>query len=255
MSEVIERPKGQDVADRRQMPPQAATMMQVIASAAANPDCDIEKMQALLNMQSQLIEREARAEFSAAMATACGEIPQVERNGTVSLGQKGGYKFTKWEDMDAVIRPILARHNLRLSFNTRSSESSAAKVIVGTISHANGQSQSAEIELPLDAGQGRNPLQGFGSTISYGKRYCAEMLLNIVRCDEDTDGRYQSRHPVDVITPEQKEEIIALLQQSGKDPGQFLAWVGARTLDVMTLPQFDKGKRGLLKAINGAAQS
>ncbi|GEM18003.1 ERF family protein [Gluconobacter oxydans] len=255
MSEVIERPMGQNVAEKGQMPPQAATMMQVIASAAANPDCDIEKMQALLNMQSQLIEREARAEFSAAMATACGAIPQVNRNGVVSLGQKGGYKFTKWEDMDKVIRPILAENNLRLSFNTRSSENSGAKVIVGTISHANGQSQSAEIELPLDAGQGRNALQGFGSTISYGKRYCAEMLLNIVRCDEDTDGRYQSRQPTDVITAEQKEEIIGLLQESGKDTGQFLAWVGTKTLDAMTLPQFEKGKRGLLRAINGAVQS
>ncbi|MFT8953796.1 MAG: ERF family protein [Gluconobacter sp.] len=255
MSEVIERPKGQKVAEKGHLPPQAATMMQVIASAAANPNCDIEKMQALLNMQSQLIEREARAEFSAAMATACGAIPQVERNGIVSLGQKGGYKFTKWEDMDKVIRPILAENNLRLSFNTRPSESSSAKVVIDTISHSNGQSQSAEIELPLDAGQGRNPLQGFGSTISYGKRYCAEMLLNILRCDEDTDGRYQSQPPAHVITAEQKEEIIDLLKRSGKDMGQFLAWVGTRTVDAMTPAQFERGKRGLLNAINGASRS
>ncbi|GBR15378.1 ERF family protein [Gluconobacter frateurii] len=251
MSEVIERPKAQAVAAKASAP-QAASMMEVIANAASNPNCDIEKMQALLAMQDKLIEREARAEFSAAMATACGEIPQVERNGTVSLNGKGGYKFTKWEDMDRVIRPILATHHLRLSFNTRSAEGSNAKVIIGTISHANGQSQSAEIELPLDAGQGRNPLQGFGSTISYGKRYCAEMLLNIVRCDEDTDGRYKSGPPAEGITAEQKDEIIELLKQSGKDTLQFLAWVGVKTLDEMTPDQFVRGKSGLLKAVKGA---
>lgn len=248
MSEVIERPKAQ-VATTKASAPQAASMMEVIANAASNPNCDIEKMQALLAMQDKLIEREARAEFSAAMATACGEIPQVERNGTVSLGGKGGYKFTKWEDMDRVIRPILALHHLRLSFNTRSAEGSNAKVIIGMISHANGQSQSAEIELPLDAGQGRNPLQGFGSTISYGKRYCAEMLLNIVRCDEDIDGKYQPQKQANFISSKQKEELISLLQKTGADTAAFLAWARCRSLDEMDAQTFPKARQALLSKI------
>jgi hypothetical protein len=46
--------------------------------------------------------------------------------------------------------------------------------------------------LQLDTGPGRNQNQAMGSTLSYGKRYTAEMLLNIVREGEDTDGK----HPV-----------------------------------------------------------
>lgn len=250
MSEVMTRP---ELATSVTVAPNGqASMLQVIASAAANPDCDVQKMQALLAMQDKLIEREARQEFSAAMAAACGEIPQVEKNGTVSLGGKGGYKFSKWEDMDRVIRPVLAAHSLRLSFNTRSAESGNNKVIVGTISHANGQSQSAEIELPIDAGQGRNPLQGFGSTISYGKRYCAEMLLNIVRSDEDNDGRYRQQQEVPRIDAEQKDEIIELLQMSGKDTSRFLAWIGAPTVDEMTQPQFQRARAALQKAVSEA---
>lgn len=254
MSEVIERPDNRSAV----IPPketQAATMMQVVANAASNPDCDIEKMQALLAMQDKLIEREARAEFSAAMSEACGKIPQVERTGTVSLGGKGGYKFTRWEDMDKVIRPVLSEHNLRLSFNTRSVEGSPSKVIIGTISHSNGQYQSAEIELPLDAGQGRNPLQGFGSTISYGKRYCAEMLLNIVRCDEDMDGKYQPQKQADYITAQQKEELISLLQQTRSDTSAFLAWARCRNLDEMERKNFAKARQALINKLpQGNAQ-
>lgn len=254
MSEVMTRPKEAAPTNIPADQNEPASMLQVIAGAASNPACDVQKMQALLDMQDKLIEREARQEFSAAMADACGEIPQVEKNGTVSLGGKGGYKFTKWEDMDRVIRPVLAKHNLRLSFNTRSSEGSSNKVIIGTISHANGQSQSAEIELPIDAGQGRNPLQGFGSTISYGKRYCAEMLLNIVRTEEDNDGRFRQRQDEPRISPEQKDEIIQLLQKSGKDTLKFLAWVGAPTVDEMTPAQFLRAKSGLMKALSEASK-
>lgn len=254
MSEVMTRPQQTSSATVPSAQTGPASMLQVIAGAAANPDCDVQKMQALLAMQDKLIEREARKEFSAAMAAACGEIPQVEKNGTVSLGGKGGYKFSKWEDMDRVIRPVLAAHSLRLSFNTRSAESGNNKVIVGTISHANGQSQSAEIELPIDAGQGRNPLQGFGSTISYGKRYCAEMLLNIVRTEEDNDGRFRQRQDEPRISAEQKEEIVQLLQASAKDPTKFLAWVGAVTVDEMTPAQFQRGRNALMKAVNEASK-
>lgn len=254
MSEVITRPKSAVHTSLQPAQNEPASMLQVIAGAAANPDCDVQKMQALLDMQDKLIEREARKEFSAAMAAACGEIPQVEKNGTVALGGKGSYKFSKWEDMDRVIRPVLATYNLRLSFNTRSAEGSSNKIIVGTISHANGQSQSAEIELPIDAGQGRNALQGFGSTISYGKRYCAEMLLNIVRTEEDNDGRFRQRQDEQRISAEQKEEIVQLLQSSGKDPSKFLAWVGAATVDEMTPAQFQRGRNALMKAANEASK-
>jgi hypothetical protein len=48
------------------------------------------------------------------------------------------------------------------------------------------------MQLPIDSygsGTGRNELQARGGTLAYGKRYTAEMLLNIVREGDDTDGQ------------------------------------------------------------------
>ncbi|MXV35754.1 MULTISPECIES: ERF family protein [unclassified Saccharibacter] len=208
------------------------SIMGIISQAATNPQCDVDKMQALLQMHNQVMDREATAEFSRAMSAASGEIPQVAKNGRVSLGGKVGYNFTRWEDMDAVIRPILTKHGLRLSFTTRSSEG-GMKTIIGTITHENGKSQSSEMDLPIDVGNGRNALQAFGSSISYGKRYCAEMLLNIVRTNEDTDGLPPKPRQGDVITAAQKNEIVDLLRQSGVATQKILAWAACSSLDEM----------------------
>ncbi|MXV35721.1 MULTISPECIES: ERF family protein [unclassified Saccharibacter] len=217
------------------------SIMGIISQAATNPQCDVDKMQALLQMHNQVMDREATAEFSRAMSAASGEIPQVAKNGRVSLGGKVGYNFTRWEDMDAVIRPILTKHGLRLSFTTRSSEG-GMKTIVGTITHENGKSQSSEMDLPIDVGNGRNALQAFGSSISYGKRYCAEMLLNIVRTNEDKDGvsSAPARQSAQTISPHQKNEIIHLLRKLGMGPEKMLAHLSVQTVDDIPASQFKR---------------
>lgn len=228
----------------------AVSIAGIISSAAINPQCDIEKMQALLAMQTEIMDREARAQFNAAMIAASGEIPQIERLGRASMGGKGSYAFARWEDMDRAIRPILTRHGLRLSFTTNRLDDGSV-VVVGTASHLNGQNQSAEFTLPADKGPGRNEAQSFGSSLTYGKRYCAEMLLNIVRCDEDNDGAspMNTQAPA-TITASQKKEIVGLLQETGVDEKAFYAWVGCRTLDQMKAQHFPRAKSVLQERLS-----
>lgn len=252
MSEVIER---RDTAVTAATAKDATSIMSVIAAAATNPQCDVEKMQALLAMQTQLRDREDRAEFNSAMIAASGEIPQIERLGRASMGQKGSYMFARWEDMDRAIRPILTAHGLRLSFTTNRLEDGSV-VVIGTASHLNGQSQSAEFTLPADRGPGRNEAQSFGSALSYGKRYCAEMLFNIVRRDEDIDGKTpQPRTAPNRITADQKEELVRLLSDTGTDVQKFLSWARCPNLDEMEARNFPKARQALqAKLSEGAAQ-
>lgn len=213
------------------------SLLAIISQASTNPQCDVDKMRALLDMQQQVEDRHAESEFRHAMSEASGEIPQVNKRGRVSLGGKGGYSFTRWEDMDAVIRPILTKHGLSLSFTTRSAEG-GMRTIIGKITHQNGRYQTAEMDLPLDGGQGRNQLQAFGSTLSYGKRYCAEMLLNIVRCNEDTDGVPPQVSPQKTITSQQKEMIIERLERLQMGPERVLAYCEVSRVDDIPLEKF-----------------
>ncbi|MBO1325378.1 ERF family protein [Acetobacter sp. TBRC 12305] len=252
MSEVITRPAA--AIAKPQEPAGGDQLLALITQAASNPNCDVEKLRALLEMKKQVMEMDDRKAFNEAMALASGEIPQVFKAGIKDMKGHGSYKFAKWEDMDRLIRPVLLKHQLRLSFDTVRLDGGFIRV-TGIITHASGQSQSASMELPIDNGPGRTEVQARGSTISYGKRYCAEMLLNIVRTDEDTDGAPRGPQPMSAITPEQKEELVRLLQETGANTEQFLAWARCRTLDEMEAKHFPKARQVLLAKLKGSSAS
>lgn len=164
------------------------SLIEVIARAATDPRVDIPKMKELLDMQERILAKESEVQFNEALDRVNDVALRVGKHGTASLGGKGSYKFAKWEDMDSVIRPLLRANGLRLSFDTETNPSGGL-IIEGKLTHRGGFCIKASIPLTIDTGPGRNPLQQMGSTISYGKRYVTEMLLNIVREDEDDDGR------------------------------------------------------------------
>ncbi len=167
-------------------------MLAVIERAAANPAIDPAKMMALLELQERMMARQGEIEFNRALA----ELPpiRVKKNGRVSLIRKDGtdggtYPFAKWEDIDLIISPLLQAAGFRLIFDSAPRQGEGGGLVVtGTLLHRDGHSKSASMPLALDTGPGRNNLQAMGSTLSYGKRYTAEMLLNIVREGDDDDG-------------------------------------------------------------------
>ena len=111
-----------------------------------------------------------------------------------------------------------------------SRESNNKVIITGTLAHRDGHSITDEIPLSIDSSGAKNNVQGVGSTISYGKRYLVGMLLNLVFEGEDDDGH---RAGAKQITVEHAAELKALLQETGADVKQFLAWVGTASVDEM----------------------
>lgn len=198
-------------------------LLSAIVQLAKDPAFDVGKLDALMKMQERLEDRQAEREFAAALRAAQAELPQIEKHGLLELvgqgGQsKGSYKFARWEDMDKVLRPIMERHGFTLRFDMAMREGGGA-VITGTLLHIAGHSASASIPLALDSGPGRNNLQAMGSTMSYGRRYVAEMLFNIVRKGDDDDGvsggkRFISRADADLLR--------GLCREAKRQEGPFL---------------------------------
>ena len=156
--------------------------------------------------------------------------------------------FAKWEDMDRVIRPIMAEHGFTLSFDsTMRSADGGGLIVTGTLMHKDGHTRTASMPLPLDTGPGRNNLQAAGSTLSYGKRYCAEMLLNIVREGADDDGA--GGDEFELVTDAEKAELVELLKTTNSDTKKFLAYVFPRanikTLDEIPHSRFPDAKAAL----------
>lgn len=208
---------------------QPGSLLAAIVGLARDPGVDVTKLDALLRMQERMEGQQAEREFTAAFGRLSAVLPRVKKNGTITLGKdKGSIPFAKWEDIDKVIRPLLTGEGFALSFDSATRPGDGGGLIVtGTLMHRDGHKRTASVPLPLDTGPGRNNLQAMGSSLSYGKRYCAEMLLNIVREDEDDDGKLGGMR---FIAAEQVDELRRLLAEGNVDEAKFLKLFGVADL-------------------------
>jgi hypothetical protein len=219
------------------------TLLNAIVELARDPSMDVAKLDALMQMQERMERRQAEIAFSRALA----DLPaiRVKKNGRVDLGQgKGSYPFARWEDIDLIIGPLLAAQGFRLTFDSQPRQGDGGGLVVaGTLLHRDGHSRSASMPLALDTGPGRNNLQAMGSTLSYGKRYCAEMLLNIVREGDDDDGLKGGQ---DLLSDEQVAELNREMSSVGFPLQGMLDLLG-----VVGLPDIRKDQLSIARnAIN-----
>lgn len=183
-------------------PAQPKSLMQVIAEAAADPRCDVAKMQALLDMQRQVEERDAEKAFTAAFIELQADLPAIKRDGKIEVrrkdarGERTGdvQQATPYATFNSIMRtvgPLLVKHRFTLSFSTEPNEAAGRLLVKGLLTHSAGASRSTVFPLPIEDSGSKNNVQGWGSSLSYGKRYCTIALLNIVSEspeDQDTDG-------------------------------------------------------------------
>lgn len=231
MNEITTITQGSVVASRNQE--MAGELLAFIRTAATDPSVEVTKLQALLDMQDRVLAKQAIADFHAAFA----RLPafHVKRNGLIDMGSKGSMKFATWQDMYAVIMPHLEANGFRLSFDSVPNANGGGMVVTGKLLHVyGGHFMTASIPLALDTGAGRNNLQAMGSTLSYGKRYTTEMLLNIVRDLDDDDGKIGG---IVYINNDQIKQIEALLTETKSDEVAFLRWMNCDSID-----QIEDGK-------------
>lgn len=202
---------------------QATALLQIIKEVALTPGANIDAMKVMMDMQRQLTKDQAERALNGALANL--NLPHVKKNGKIPLPSKDGpvrdVSFAKWEDIDTVIRPLLRAEGLSLSFTAppRTADGGGA-IMIGRLSHRDGAFIEAQISLALDTGPGRNNLQAMGSTIAYGKKYLAFMLLNIVTEGQDDDGT-----SAEFISVEQAADIdLRLRNISEQYRARFLKW-------------------------------
>lgn len=185
----------------REPTPEPATsanaLIAVIERAASNPDIDVEKMERLLAMQERIMTQNAKTAFNEAMRLAQTEMPKIKRN------RENKATHSKYADLEAVTDaavPIYTKHGFSVSYGTTDCPIPGHYRMTALCAHIAGYEREYQADIPIDntgpkGEQNKTMTHGFGSTMSYGRRYMICLIFNITLTNEDTDGNRPGQVP------------------------------------------------------------
>ena len=179
----------------------SADMVLTFERLARDPLVDADKLQKLVDLQERILDRDARSAFTAAFIAMRPEIPEIDEKGRI-LNKNGNVQstYSRHEDIQRVILPILFKHGFELSFRTEWPEKTLPSV-VGILTHRDGHQRESRFQAHADMSGSKNDVQGLGSTISYGKRYSTIDLLNITTRGKDDDAQSAGKKPETASPP------------------------------------------------------
>jgi hypothetical protein len=210
----------------RDQPPvimgESATILSVIQRAAADPQCDIEKMERLMAMHERMQAKSAEQAFNAAMAQMQCEIPTVGE-GATNLHTKNTYATL--DDINYTLKPIMQRHGFAVTFKVDHAANGIS--VTGILMHSAGHREQTTMLLPLDAGPGRNAVQAVGSSTTYGKRYVMCALLNITTGEARDDDGYAAGQTGSDMRSQVRIDILERVAQAADQEELTKVWQAA----------------------------
>lgn len=171
---------------------ETSQMLMDVIRLSMSPEVDGAKTTALAELAMKMQDREAERRFRMAKHNAIMEMPSISKAGAIINHKTGAVqsRYSKFEDIDRVARPILARHKLVIGFNVGNQGQNVT--VQPILSYSDGEmtftEYGGEMVLPLDTTGSKNGTQGAGSSASYGKRHSMKAMLNIIEEGEDDDG-------------------------------------------------------------------
>jgi hypothetical protein len=188
------------------------------------------------------------ASLPEAMALAFAEIESATK------GANNPHFKTKYADLTSVIeaiKPALVKHGLFFTQNPRPHENGVE--IETVLHHAGGDVMSlGSLFVPAD----RNNAQGFGSALTYARRYALVTAFGVPVEDDDGNAASQPRKAAApaVITDAQWAEITGLMQATNTDAGKFCGAYKIESVKALTTEAYPKAKAQLERKLAQQAE-
>jgi hypothetical protein len=211
-----------------ELAPSGDAFLAMIAAAARDPQVDVQKMQALLEMRERLMSQQAEVAYTEAMNRVQNAVPPIYKTRKILVKGQLRSKYAALEDIDQILRPLMIEAGFSISYSTDDVQPKGIRLTL-TVRHHRGHSEQFGLVLPIDKSEFRSETQNVASTISFGRRILLCLAFNIVTLETDLDGN----PPGAFITSNQQATIFDLLRDcriNAKDQG-FLAWVGADSVE------------------------
>jgi hypothetical protein len=187
---------------------EADSLLNLIERAARDPNVDIDKMERLFGMRERMQAQAAKTAFLADLSSMQAELPAVARKGEAHNKKK----YARFEDFVETIKPFMAKNGF--SYTNRIDQTDTQIRVTGVLGHRAGHQETTTLVLPTDNTGNKNPVQAWGSSLAYGKRYVGFALLGIASEDEDDDGKAAGGQAKQCITEEQAEQLSKLVAKT-----------------------------------------
>lgn len=239
----VQYPEGYDPDSQKAMESEPTSIMQVISRAASDPQTDVDKLERLMGMYERMEAKKAEVAFNAALSALQNDLPEIAEGGEIKHNGRLISQYARWdEDINPVIKPILARHGFSLSFRIDTNDGVNVEAV---LAHSAGHSERTSIHLPADTSGSKNPVQAVASSVSYGKRYTAGALLNLTACGQDDDGNAAASPQR--VSDEQAANIRALIEEVGANEHSFCKYMMAQSVDDIRADQYNHAIQALEK--------
>lgn len=228
-----------------------AVILTMIDKLLARPDVPVEKLEQMFELHRKVQADAARRDYMAALSAMQTEMPTIVERGKIKIKDAVQSTFALWEDVNEAIRPVLTKYQFALTFRIEQPPDGSRLSVTAVLSHAGGHAEETTISLPCEASGSKNNVQGWGSSVSYGKRYTAFAMLNIASKGEDDDGKAAGDEPSKHATVEEIEKLIA---ETASDEGKLLQHFSVAELGDMNGKERDRCKALLVAKLSKAAR-
>ena len=104
--------------------PAPSSPLAIIQAVAADPACDVAKLEGLMALQERWEANVAKANWAEAMAGFQADCPIIPKR---VMGDKA--KFAPLEDIWAIASPLLRKHGLSVSFSSEPAEADCLHIV------------------------------------------------------------------------------------------------------------------------------
>lgn len=228
---------------------ETAQVLDMIARAAADPQCDIDKMERLMRMRREMVADQAERAFNVAMKDAQKEMRPIAAD---AENKQTSSRYATYAQLDRALRPIYTEHGFALSFDEEESPKPDHIRVVCYVSHDDGHTRKYRKDMPADGkgakgGDVMTKTHAAGAAASYGARYLLKGIFNVSVGEDDRDGN-KVEGPSGFATPPQIAELRKLIDAFDADEAKVVSFVtnsDATTLEELPAKLFAKTKAEL----------
>lgn len=180
------------VAVRQTMPPITVDISQLL-DKAVDAKSGVEVLQALQQMRREMKAEQAKEEFDRAFAAFQSECPPIVKSKGVSISGATAYKYAPFEDIVAVIKPLLQKHGFSYTLDTDVASADRWVIAKCRINHAGGHSTESVAKFPLgDGNKLMSNTQVYAAALTFASRRVLCNAFGLVVAGEDSDGRVKT---------------------------------------------------------------